>query len=133
MKTQTIRIALWGVFFTLAFITGLSLFDTMKVADAADEGKQGSATCLACHGGSFDKLASKEPFFKAPSGEIINPHKYVPHNEKKAENVPNCTDCHSAHPIPPTGKVDLSKINVDNCFGCHHAQNFQQCSNCHQK
>ena len=133
MKTQIIRITLWGLFFTLALIVSLSLFGTMKVARAADEGKQGPAACLACHGESFEKLASEKPAFKAPSGEIINPHKYIPHNEKKAENVPNCTDCHSTHPIPPKGKIDLAKVNVDSCFGCHHSMNFQQCSNCHQK
>jgi hypothetical protein len=132
MKTQIKVITLWVLFLALALIVGVYLSDTMKVADAADNA-EGPAACLACHGGSFDKLASKKAAFKAPSGEIINPHQYVPHNEKKAENVPNCIDCHSAHPIPPKEKIDLSKVTVDSCFSCHHEKNFNRCNTCHNK
>jgi hypothetical protein len=104
----------------------------IQVANAADPSAKESAACLACHGGSFDKLSSKKPAFKAPTGEIINPHVYIPHKERKAENVPNCTDCHSKHSLPPAGKIDLSQVKVDSCFrACHHDNNFKPCQDCH--
>jgi hypothetical protein len=133
MTTQAKRITLWGLFLAVAFVLGLYLSAATKVADAADKAAQGPAACLACHGGSFETLVSKKPSFKAASGETVNPHRYIPHNEKKVESVPNCFDCHSMHPIPPKEKIDLSKIKVDSCFlACHHAQSFERCDNCHK-
>jgi hypothetical protein len=133
MKTQIKRMIISGLFLALTIIAGLYLSGTMKVADAADKVEQGPAACLACHGGSFDKLVDKKPAFKAPSDEIVNPHQYIPHNQKIAENVPDCTGCHSKHPIPPKEEIDLSKVNVDSCFQCHHEQNFRKCKTCHRK
>ncbi len=134
MKTKAKRLVLCGAFLVLASIRGGYLAHSIKFADAANEAAKGPTACLTCHGGSFDKLASKEPSFKASSGEMINPHRFIPHNEKKVENVPDCTDCHSTHPIPPKGKIDLSKVNVDTCFlACHHQQNFERCNTCHHK
>ena len=104
---------------------------TMKIADAAGNGANGQAACVNCH--EFDELASMKPAFKAPSGEIINPHRYIPHSEKKPENVPDCADCHTPHPIPPMEKIDLSKIGVESCYlSCHHQQNFEPCDDCHK-
>jgi len=130
-KINVIRI-MWGVFLVLPLCMAFYFSINGKFATAADKAANDSVTCLACHGDSFEKLVSKKPTFKASSNEIINPHQYVPHNEKKAENVPNCTDCHSTHPIPPKEKIDLSKVNADNCFlSCHHTDTFQRCGNCH--
>ena len=110
------------------------LSESIKIANAADTAAQGPAACLACHGRSFDKLAAKKATFKAPSGETINPHMYVPHDETKAENVPDCTNCHSPHPVPLKGKNDLSKVSIDHCYlSCHHQQNFERCDKCHRK
>jgi len=131
MKTK--KILYGGALFVLILIIAGYLLRYINSVQA-DTGAQGPAACLACHGGSFEKLASQKPAYKASSGEIVNPHQYIPHNEKKPENVPNCTDCHSTHPIPPKEKIDLSKVNVDSCFlSCHHQQNFEPCNNCHKK
>jgi hypothetical protein len=133
MKKKIKRITLWGLFFALVFILSLYLSHSMEVAHAADKAAEGPAACLACHG-SFDDLVAKKASFKTDRGETVNPHQYIPHNKKTAENVPNCTDCHSKHPVPPEGKIDLSKGNVDSCFlACHHAQNFEPCSSCHKR
>ena len=134
MKIQTRGLVLCGLFLVLALTLCAYLSESVKFADAAATEAQSPAACLTCHGQSFDKLVDKKPFFKAPSGEIVNPHQYIQHNERKVENMPNCTDCHSMHPIPLKEKIDLSKVNVDSCFlSCHHQQNFERCSNCHKK
>jgi len=132
MKTQAQRLTLWGLFLFLALILTWNLSDSGKYADAAEKAAKGPEACLACHGGSFDKLIEKKTAHKAAGGETINPHKYIPHNENKTENVPDCLGCHSQHTIPPKGKIDLSKVNIESCYlSCHHQQNFERCSNCH--
>ncbi|MGV8056739.1 MAG: hypothetical protein AB2L12_01695 [Smithellaceae bacterium] len=132
MKAQTRKLVLYRALLVLILVLSGYLPEYIKVANAADPAAKYSATCLACHGGSFDKLASKKPTFKVSDDRVVNPHKYIPHNEKKAENVPNCTDCHVKHSIAPMEKVDLSKVKVDSCFlSCHHTQNFERCSTCH--
>jgi hypothetical protein len=86
--------------------------------------------CLACHG-DYDKLREKTANFKASSGETVTPHQYVPHAEKT--DIPDCTECHQAHPIPleDKSKVVIPKT-VDWCYSaCHHASNLQPCKNCH--
>jgi len=90
-----------------------------------------SAACLECHG-PFEKLASAPPFFVAPSGEKINPHRYVPHDLKE---VPDCVSCHKPHSATPSaGEIaDLPKPNVTSCFECHHTKTFQNCQDCHKK
>jgi len=130
MKTRTEGRALWGLFI-IALVLGSYLCDIRNIAVAADK-VTGPAVCLPCHGGSFDKLAEKKPYYKSDSG-MVNPHQFIPHNEKKAENVPNCTDCHTVHPNPPKEKIDLSKVNIESCYlGCHHNQTFQRCDDCHK-
>jgi len=132
MKPKQKKFTGLGFFLFLTLIMVFSLSDTAKVADAVDQKPQSPTVCLPCHGGSFDKLANKEATFKTKSG-LVNPHQFIPHNEKKAENVPNCLDCHSAHPNPPKEKIDLSKVNVENCYlSCHHQENFEKCDNCHK-
>jgi hypothetical protein len=84
--------------------------------------------CLACHG-PFDKIAKDTAGYQTPSGETVTPHQYVPHDEKK--EIPECTNCHKQHPIPPTEKPARPQA-IDFCYsGCHHAQNLQPCNNCH--
>jgi hypothetical protein len=85
--------------------------------------------CLGCHG-SFDKIAADTAKFKASSGETVTPHQYVPHDEK---DIPDCTECHTPHPVPLTDKSAVVKPdNIDWCYTtCHHANNLQPCKNCH--
>jgi predicted CXXCH cytochrome family protein len=90
-----------------------------------------SSACLGCHG-PFEKLASAPPFFAAPSGEKINPHRYVPHDLKE---IPDCVSCHKPHSATPSAAeiAALPKPNVTSCFECHHTKTFQNCQDCHKK
>lgn len=89
--------------------------------------------CLSCH--SFDKLIESTAAFVAPSGEKTSPHRYVPHDSKKDEDIPECTHCHAAHsldPLPAHGSIDLSKAGVQWCYdACHHEKTLETCKNCH--
>ncbi|HUP04982.1 MAG TPA: hypothetical protein VMU19_13395 [Bryobacteraceae bacterium] len=90
--------------------------------------------CLGCHG-PFDKLAADTAKYVAPSGEKVSPHRYVPHDSKKEEDIPECTNCHKAHAPdapPAAGSVDLTKVGVQWCYdACHHEKNFTSCKQCH--
>jgi hypothetical protein len=90
-----------------------------------------SAVCLACHG-PFEKLTGLPAKYKTDSGEVINPHRYVPHDSK---TVTDCANCHTAHalsPLPTAGSIDLSKVDVTWCYNsCHHQNNFTPCKACH--
>ncbi|HVN97750.1 MAG TPA: cytochrome c3 family protein [Syntrophorhabdaceae bacterium] len=90
--------------------------------------------CLDCHG-PFDKLATASPGYLAPSGEKINPHRFVPHDSKDAKAIPGCTNCHQAHPLPPTAAAlaAIPKPDVEWCYTCHHKNNFTNCAQCHNK
>ena len=90
-----------------------------------------SAVCLGCHG-PFEKLTALPAKFKTDSGEVVNPHRYVPHDSK---TITDCTNCHTAHalsPLPTAGSIDLSKVDVTWCYNsCHHQNNFTPCKACH--
>jgi len=89
--------------------------------------------CLGCH--PFDKLIEATATYVAPSGEKTSPHRYVPHDSKKDEDIPECTNCHTAHPqdpLPTHGSIDLSKVTVQWCYDvCHHEKNLTSCKQCH--
>jgi hypothetical protein len=90
--------------------------------------------CLECHG-PFDKLVGAPASFTEPGGEKINPHKYVPHTSREAKAVPECTNCHRPHPVPPKAEKGAaqSKPDVQWCYTtCHHNNNFEPCKNCHK-
>ncbi len=93
-----------------------------------------SKQCLECHG-SFDKIIEASAKYVAPSGEKTSPHRYVPHDSKKAEDIPECSHCHAAHPLDPLpaqGSIDLSKVSVKRCYdACHHEKNLTSCKECH--
>jgi len=97
---------------------------------ASTEEGSAAAQCLTCHG-PFEKLASALPSYVAPSGEKINPHRYVPHDLK---DIPDCVSCHKPHSATPTADeiAALPKPNVKTCFECHHKQNFASCKSCHK-
>jgi hypothetical protein len=90
--------------------------------------------CLACHG-PFDKLIEASSKYVAPSGEKTSPHRFVPHDSNKEEDIPECTHCHKAHPLDPLpaeGSIDLSKTAVQWCYdACHHEKNLTSCKKCH--
>jgi hypothetical protein len=96
--------------------------------------KAAENVCLGCHG-SFDKIIEASGKFVAPSGEKTSPHRYVPHDSKKAEDAPECTNCHTRHPLDPLpakGSIDLSKVTVQWCYEvCHHEKNLKSCKECH--
>jgi hypothetical protein len=101
---------------------------------AGSQSGPSKSDCLNCHG-PFDKLIEASGQYVAPSGEKISPHRYVPHDSTKDEDIPECTRCHTAHsldPLPAQGSIDLSKVNVQWCYdSCHHEKNFTSCKQCH--
>lgn len=86
--------------------------------------------CLGCH--NYNKLLALEPKFIVKD-EPVNPHRYIPHDSKE---IPDCTSCHEPHSTSPLPKgpedVDMSKVNVEMCFSCHHLQNLTPCESCHE-
>jgi hypothetical protein len=87
--------------------------------------------CLNCHG-PFDKLVANLDY-QAPSGEKITPHRYVPHTAKEAKAIPECSNCHEPHPVPPAASAALPKPDVQWCHTtCHHKNTFQLCKDCHK-
>jgi hypothetical protein len=117
---------------TPALLPGSFAFSAGAALQAvqAIETKSVAQQCLACHG-PYDKIAAATKDFKASSGETVTPHQYVPHAGKK--DVPDCTECHTAHPLPLKDKSTVVKpTNADWCYAtCHHAYNLQPCKNCH--
>jgi hypothetical protein len=100
-------------------------------AKPAEGAKPAERKCLDCHG-PFDKLIKKPAKYTAPSGEKINPHRYVPHDSTLAKDIPECIKCHKTHPPkPPKGSIDLSKVDVKWCYSCHHVENLKSCKECH--
>jgi hypothetical protein len=104
------------------------------VAGAASRREAAAPSCLDCHG-PFDKLAEATAAWKAPTGEKTSPHRYVPHTSKLADDVPDCTNCHTAHalPAPAAGSIDRSTVTVNWCYKtCHHEKTFEPCKKCHK-
>jgi hypothetical protein len=118
---------------TLFLIASVMLlaFGTIGLAtqDSKTPAKINKDLCLGCHG-PFDKVIQADAKYKVSEEETVNPHKYVPHDGKE---VPECTECHTPHAIPPKDKSEVAKPNnVEFCFsGCHHMKNFQPCKTCH--
>jgi hypothetical protein len=90
--------------------------------------------CLSCHR-PFDKIIEASAKYVAPSGEKTSPHRYVPHDSNNEEDVPECTHCHTAHPLDPLpakGSIDRSKVGVQWCYdACHHEKDLTSCKQCH--
>ena len=84
------------------------------------------AVCLGCHG-PYEKIIAATANYYMPSGETMSPHRYVPH---KSTNIPDCKNCHQAHPIPPASKASVPTPSTDWCYKCHHA-NVLECGTCH--
>jgi hypothetical protein len=122
MKRQIQFVCLIGVVFWQAWCPGVS--------GAAPVLK---AECLNCHG-PFDKLATSTAGYAAPSGEKTTPHRYVPHEAKAAKAIPECSNCHQPHSVPPveSDRVALQKPEIDWCYSsCHHDNTLKSCKECH--
>jgi hypothetical protein len=94
---------------------------------------QAEKNCLGCHG-PFDKLIEATANYVAPTGEKTSPHRYIPHDSKLDKDIPDCTHCHTAHPLSPLpakASIDLSKVSVEWCYTCHHEKNLRSCKDCH--
>ena len=139
---RDVRIASIILFaFMLASMVSADVSLTRVGAAAASPSAQPSSpapatskdACLNCHG-PFDKLVSSVNY-RAPSGERISPHRFVPHSSKEAKAIPECSNCHEPHPVPlpASGVAALPKPDVQWCYtACHHKNTFQLCKDCHK-
>lgn len=123
--------ASWFYILLFLFVTSAPLGYFASSSKAAPVNTpSGKDACLGCHG-PFDKLTTAPKTFASESGDKINPHWYVPHNQKDTKGVPECTNCHTPHPLPLTSKGGLPKANVDWCSTCHHTGDLKACNACH--
>ena len=76
-------------------------------------------------------LTSMPPMYDADPGKI-NPHKFIPHDSKDPAKFPECTTCHTPHPLPPPKGFKDKSANVEMCYSCHHNYTFQKCSGYHK-
>jgi succinate dehydrogenase/fumarate reductase flavoprotein subunit len=89
-------------------------------------------TCLEYHG-PFDKLSSPQIDHTAPQDEKINPHRFVPHQARDANAIPERSSCHTPHAVPHTGTDSRSPATVSWCCdSCHHQRSFIRCTQCHE-
>lgn len=93
------------------------------------EGPKDTAYCLKCHG-PFEKIIDKTKDYVTQFDEHINPHRFVPHDSK---SVPDCAECHEAHPIPFKAESAPASPELTYCYSCHHTQTFETCSQCHNE
>jgi hypothetical protein len=93
------------------------------------EGPKDTAYCLKCHG-PFEKLIDKTKGYVSQFDEHINPHQFVPHD---SISVPDCAECHEAHPIPFKAESAPASPELTYCYSCHHTQTFETCSQCHNE
>jgi hypothetical protein len=86
--------------------------------------------CLACH--SYEKIRKSTAKYKTPNDDIATPHQYVPHKEKEKGDIPDCTECHEAHPVPPDKSKVVKPKDITYCYTeCHLHNNLNSCSKCH--
>ena len=126
------------LFFLVVGVMAVILISTSLASgsDAEDQKaqKEQTALCLGCHA-PFDKVVEASANWTMPTGEKVNPHRYVPHDSKLEDEISDCVHCHTVHPLDPlpaAKSIDLSKLNVQWCYqACHHEKNFQSCKDCH--
>ena len=127
----------------IALILVPAAFFAVGTASGADAPAVESASpamsadmCLGCHGGDLKTLAEMTPVIKNEWDEIVQPHIYIDPAAGKphASNVlPQCLECHTAHPFPPEEKAKRQKADYTYCYTCHHMETFEPCgkSGCH--
>ncbi len=83
------------------------------------------ATCLSCHFGSREDLASAtaDLVLTDANGTTANPHNLTP---SESHDSISCTDCHGMHASEPI--EDQARAT---CYSCHHEQVFE-CGTCHE-
>ncbi len=90
--------------------------------------------CLGCHG-PYDKVAKATAKYTLQDGSVVNPHTTIDRSASKphttGQGVPECTQCHTPHPVPLASRNDVVKANVEYCYSCHHQRNFMPCTQCH--
>jgi hypothetical protein len=96
---------------------------------SVEESPKDTAYCLKCHG-PFEKLIDTTKDYVSQFDEHINPHQFVPHDSK---SVPECAQCHEAHPIPYKAESAPASPELTYCYSCHHTQTFETCSQCHNE
>jgi hypothetical protein len=103
----------------------------MGVSQKRIETKGVAKKCLACH--SYEKIRKDTAKYKTPNGDVATPHQYVPHKEKEKGDIPDCTECHEAHPTPLKDKSKVVKPkDISYCYSeCHHRNNLDSCTKCH--
>jgi len=109
----------------LTLLLSESATGASTASPAAQSAKE---TCLECHG-PFDKLIAATANYTMPSGEKMSPHRYVPH---KSKDIPECSNCHTPHPVPLTSTEGLPTPKTDYCYTCHHAGVLIECRACHK-
>lgn len=115
---------------TLAAAALAALALAVAAAPAGAAAPMKKADCLQCHG-PLEKLTSMPPMYDADPGKI-NPHKFIPHDSRDPAKFPECTTCHTPHPLPPPKGFKDKSANVEMCYSCHHNYTFQKCSGCHK-
>ena len=109
----------------------------LAAEDSAEKASDSTKQCLMCHGGSFEALREQTKNWTDEFGDKIQPHQYLdsesanPHQGAKV--VPECTNCHEKHPVPLPAGYKPKQATFSTCYGCHHMENFQKCSDagCH--
>ncbi len=119
---------------TVAATTAPTVAPTVGPTAAASPAAAGSAVCLGCH--VWADVMKKSADYTSPDGVKVNPHTFIdtsaskPHSTGKG--IPDCTNCHTAHPLPPPPASQIPKGDVEYCFSaCHHQRNFTPCTQCH--
>jgi hypothetical protein len=120
---------LWEAVLASVLLLGIFVTAVAEVPNKTIEIKGVAKKCLTCHHPSYEKIREATAKYKTFNGETVTPHQYVPHKDKT--DIPDCTECHEAHPIPPTGKVVKPK-DISFCYtACHHMNDLQSCTKCH--
>jgi len=124
----------------LALTLGVSVWISAQTP-APGAAETSKTSCLGCH--EYDRVIAATADHMMPGGDKLSPHRYVdaksikdpaakPHGAMGIENIPECTNCHTVHPVPYTGTLDRSTLKVTWCYStCHHQENFTRCSECH--
>jgi predicted CXXCH cytochrome family protein len=126
----------WNAFASAAASKRPAAVTATKPAPAAETAPKAAGssktTCLACHG-PYEKIMAKTADYRMRSGDQeiqSNPHRYVPHESKDVQDIPECSYCHEPHPVPLATKQGLPKPMATWCYGCHHAK-VLTCGTCH--
>jgi len=128
-KTTQLLFMLSASALLLGMLAAVSV--ALEVPQKTIETKGVAKKCFPCH--DYEKIRKDTAKYKTSSGETATPHQYIPHKDKENGVVPDCTECHQAHPMPLTDKSKVVKPKgIDFCYtACHHMNNLDNCNKCH--